>query len=137
MSDTNRTSTAMPDFDALQVGAYRGRLLRDGDDRSGAAPVAVATYAGWRKYLNGDEGAIGRTVSINGQRFTLLGVAAPDFRGTVAMLTPAFYVPLSHQPLLQPGAAQLLQQRGSTWLSLAARLMPVACVRPVAEPLSW
>ena len=111
-------------FDALQVGAYRGRLLRDGDDRSGAAPVAVATYAGWRKYLNGDEGAIGRTVSINGQRFTLLGVAAPDFRGTVAMLTPAFYVPLSQQPLLQPGAAQLLQQRGSTWLSLAARLMP-------------
>ncbi len=111
-------------FDALEVGAYRGRLLREDDDRNGAPPVTVATYAGWRKYLNGDEAAIGKTVSINGQRFTLVGVAGPDFRGTIAVLTPAFYVPLVQQPLLQPGAADLRGRRESTWLSLAARLLP-------------
>lgn len=109
-------------FHALEVAPYRGRLLGADDDRSGAAPVAVATYAGWRKYLNGDEAAIGKTLTINGQTFTLIGVAAPDFNGTVAMLKPAFYVPLAQQPLLQPGSAQLLEQRGSTWLSVAARL---------------
>ena len=91
---------------------------------TGASPVAVATYAGWRKYLNGDEAAVGKTVTINGQSFTLVGVAAPDFHGTVAVLTPAFYVPLVQQPLLQPGAADLRDRRSATWLSLAARLMP-------------
>jgi len=111
-------------FDALEVGAYRGRLLGKDDDRAGAPPVAVATYAGWRKFLNGDEAAIGKTVSINGQNFTLIGVAAPDFRGTVAVLTPAFYVPLVQQPLLQPGATDLRDRREATWLSLAARLKP-------------
>jgi predicted permease len=109
-------------FQALEVGAYRGRLLSADDDRTGAAPVAVATYAGWRKFLKGDDAAIGKTFSINGQSFTLVGVAAPDFNGTVAALKPAFYVPLAEQPLLQPGASQLLNQRGSRWLSLAARL---------------
>jgi predicted permease len=111
-------------FDALEVGAYRGRLLRDDDDRRGAAPVVVATYAGWRKYFNGDEGAIGKTLSINGQSFTLVGVAAPDFHGTITVLAPAFYVPLAQQPLLQPGSPQLLSQRDARWLSLAARLKP-------------
>ncbi|HEX5122793.1 MAG TPA: ADOP family duplicated permease [Rhodanobacteraceae bacterium] len=123
-------------FHALQVGPYRGRLLGADDDRSGAAPVAVATYAGWRKYFNGDEAAIGKTVSINGQSFTLIGVAAPDFGGTVAMLKPAFYVALAQQPLLQPGAAQLLTQRGSTWLSLGARLAPGTTPSQAREQLS-
>jgi predicted permease len=123
-------------FDALEVGAFRGRLLGKDDDRAGAAPVAVATYAGWRKYLNGDEAAIGRTVSINGQRFTLIGVAAPDFRGTVAVLTPAFYVPLVQQPLLQPGAADLRDRREATWLSLAARLTPGTTRTLAREKLS-
>ena len=109
-------------FHALEVGTFRGRLLGADDDRAGAPPVAVASYAGWRKYLNGDEGAIGKTLSINGQSFTLIGIAAPEFNGTVAMLKPAFYVALAQQPLLQPGAAQLAEQRASKWLSLGARL---------------
>jgi len=123
-------------FDALDVGAYRGRLLGNDDDRAGAPPVAVATYAGWRKYLNGDEAAIGRTVSINGQSFTLIGVAAPDFHGTVAVLTPAFYVSLVQQPLLQPGAADLRERRNATWLSLGARLLPGTTRASARERLS-
>jgi predicted permease len=123
-------------FSALEVGTYRGRLLGADDDRRGAAPVAVATYAGWRKYLNGDESAIGKPLTINGQSFTLVGVAAPDFNGTVAILKPAFYVPLTQQPLLQPGAAELREQRGSKWLSLAARLSAGTTRAQAREQLS-
>lgn len=123
-------------FGALEVSTYRGRLLGADDDRRGAPPVAVATYAGWRKYLNGDEAAIGRTLTINGQTFTLVGVAAPDFNGTVAMLKPAFYVPLAQQPLLQPGAADLLEQRASRWLSVGARLANGASRAQASEQLS-
>ncbi len=109
-------------FDALQVPAYRGRLLASDDDRSGAAPVAVVTYAAWRKYLNGDESAVGKTVSINGQAFTVVGIADPAFQGTIALLAPAFYLPLSQHALLKPGESALLDRRSSSWLSLGARL---------------
>lgn len=111
-------------FDVLQVHADRGRLLSADDDRSGAAPVAVATYAAWQKYFNGDSAAIGKTVSINGQSFTLIGVAAADFRGTIALLAPEFYVPINQLPLLKSDAQRLLDNRGSTWLTLGARLAP-------------
>jgi predicted permease len=109
-------------FDALQVPAYRGRLFKTDDDRSSATPVAVATYAAWRKYLDGDVSAVGKTVSINGQSFTLIGIAAPTFSGTIAMLTPAFYVPLAQHGLLKPGDAGLLDRRTASWLTLGARL---------------
>ncbi|MEO8461082.1 MAG: ABC transporter permease [Dokdonella sp.] len=111
-------------FNVLQVLAYRGRLLSAEDDRVGAAPVAVATYAAWRKYFNGDAAAVGKTVSVNGQIFTLVGVAATDFRGTIALLAPEFYVPINQLPMLKPGGPRLLDSRGSTWLTLGARLAP-------------
>ena len=111
-------------FDGLQVHPDQGRLLSADDDRSGAAPVAVASYAAWRKYFNGDAAAVGRIVSINGQSFTLIGVAAADFRGTIALLAPEFYVPINQLPLLKPGASRLVDSRGSSWLTLAARLAP-------------
>lgn len=111
-------------FDGLQVSANQGRLLGAEDDRSGAAPVAVATYAAWQKYFNGDPAAIGKTVSINGQAFTLVGVSAADFRGTIALLAAEFYVPINQLPLLKSDAQRLLNERGSTWLTLGARLAP-------------
>ena len=111
-------------FDGLHVKADQGRLLSAADDRSGAAPVAVATYAAWKKYFNGDAATVGKTVSINGQSFTLIGVAAADFRGTIALLAPEFYVPINQLPLLKPGASRLIDSRGSSWLTFAARLAP-------------
>ncbi|MET0225416.1 MAG: ABC transporter permease, partial [Dokdonella sp.] len=109
-------------FDALQVPVHRGRLLTADDDRSGAAPVAVVTYAAWRKYFNGDDSIVGKTVSINGQAFTVVGIADPAFQGTMALLLPAFFLPLSQHALLKPGEAALSDRRSSSWLSLGARL---------------
>ncbi|MGA9335625.1 MAG: ABC transporter permease [Rudaea sp.] len=109
-------------FSALQVPAAQGRLLGQQDDQTGAGPVAVATYAAWQKYFNGDADVVGKPVMINGHEFTLVGVAAAQFHGTIALISPEFYVPVSQRPLLQPSAQHLLDQRESLWLSLGARL---------------
>jgi predicted permease len=123
-------------FGALQVPAYRGRLLDANDDQGGAAPVAVATYAAWRKYFDASDAAIGKPVWINGQAFTLVGVAAPEFSGTIAVLAPAFYVPVTQRPLLKSGAPRMLDQRTSRWLSLGARLAPGATMAVAQRQLS-
>ncbi len=111
-------------FDALQVPAYRGRLLNANDDNGSSTPVAVATYAAWRKYFDASDAVIGKPVSINGHAFTLIGVAAPEFSGTIAVLAPAFYVPVTQRPMLKSGGSRMLDQRTSAWLSLGARLKP-------------
>lgn len=124
-------------FDTLQVSAYRGRLLNANDDRSGAAtPVAVATYAAWRKYLRGEDAAVGKRVTINGQSFTLVGVAAPEFRGHIALIDPEFYLPLSERALLKPGMAEALDERSSRWLSVGARLAPQVTLARAERDLS-
>ncbi len=60
------------------LGAYpaRGRVFMDGDDAA-----AVLAYDYWRRRFNGDDGAVGRTVQINGRPFSIVGVAAPEFQG--------------------------------------------------------
>ncbi len=111
-------------FDALEVPAWRGRLLGTNDARAGSPPVAVATYAAWQKYFNGDAAVIGKSVSINGHAFTLVGVAPREFRGTIALISPEFYIPVTQRPLLLPSSRRLLDQRGSSWLTVGARLAP-------------
>jgi predicted permease len=123
-------------FDTLQVKAYRGRLLNAHDDEAGAAPVAVMTYTAWRKYFDADESMLGKPVSINSQAFTLIGVAAPEFHGTIAALPPAFYLPLHQLVLLKPGAARRLDARGSAWLSVSARLAPTTTAALAQSQLS-
>jgi predicted permease len=123
-------------FSTLGVAAHRGRLIAPNDDEKGAAPVIVASFAAWQKFFHGDEGAVGKPISINGQSFTLVGVSAPDFRGTLTMLTPMFFAPLHQLSLLQPASAQRLDQRTTSWLSIAARLAPGATAHLAAERLS-
>ncbi len=124
-------------FDTLQVPPYRGRLLNANDDRNDAAtPVAVATYAAWRKYLNADDTAIGKPVMINGHAFTLVGVTTPPFHGLIGFFNPEFYLPLSQRSLLQPGMAQALTNRNTRWLSIGARLAPQVTPAYVQHDLS-
>jgi putative ABC transport system permease protein len=124
-------------FDALQVPPYRGRLLNASDDHGdAAAPVAVATYAAWRKYFHGDDAVIGKVVTLNGRSFTLVGVATPEFHGNIALLNPEFYLPLSERALLKPGMAQALDERASRWLSLGARLAPQVTLAGLERDLS-
>lgn len=123
-------------FDALQVKPWRGRLIGANDDQAGAAPVAVVTYAAWRTYFDADESMLGKPVSINNQAFTLIGVAAPEFHGTIAALPAAFYLPLNQLALLKPGAARRLEQRGSSWLSAGARLAPTMTAALAQSQLS-
>src|SRR5947207_5268176 len=61
-----------------------------------ACPFAVLSYDFWQRQFGGDRGVIGRTISLNRQPITILGVAARDFRGA------AITVPEASVPLLMP-----------------------------------
>ena len=64
----------------LRTRAHVGRLLLPSDDVPGAAPVGVISHALWQSRYGGDPATVGRTVRINGEPVTIVGVVPPDFR---------------------------------------------------------
>jgi hypothetical protein len=90
-------------FPTLRVQPALGRLLSPFDDSDAAPPVAVASYAAWRKYFDADPAALGRIVSINGRAFTFLGVAESGFQGHKPVKAPEFYMPLRSRTVLREG----------------------------------
>ena len=83
-------------FSVLGVRAAAGRLFAADEDRvatAGAHPVAVLSHDFWRSQFRADRRVIGTSVSINGQRFDVIGVAAPGFVGVHLESPAALWVP--------------------------------------------
>jgi predicted permease len=66
-------------FPALGASPLLGRSFLPEEDRLHAAPTVVVSYTFWRESLGGDPGAIGRTITLDGAPYTLLGVLPPGF----------------------------------------------------------
>ena len=116
-------------FDDLGVGAAVGRILSVEDDRTpGAHPVLVLSYAFWQRRFAGAPNAVGRTVSVNGTPFTVVGVAKRGFFGTRPGFGPDVWVPLMMvEPVTAGGIAPL--GRTQNYLELIVRLDPDVDVR--------
>ena len=99
-------------FDALRIQPYIGRLLHSSDEQGpDSAPYVVLTYAYWNSHFQGDRGVIGRVVHMNKHPFTVVGVAPPDFRGTILFFVPSFYVPIVNAEQLTED--RILRDRGN------------------------
>jgi predicted permease len=81
-----------------------GRGFRPEEDRTpGAALVTVLGYGEWQKRFGGDPGLVGRTITLNGQAFTVIGIMPKEFKGTNAIGAPALWVPYMTYPQTTSG----------------------------------
>jgi len=70
-------------FDLLGIRAAHGRtFLPEEDGEPGAHSVVVVSRRFWQETLGGDPRAVGRTITINGGAYTVIGVAPESFTGT-------------------------------------------------------
>ncbi|MCA1627993.1 MAG: ABC transporter permease [Acidobacteria bacterium] len=107
-------------FDVLGTRAARGRLLTPEDDRTpGAHPVAVISHRLWQQRFAGDMNIIGKTATLNGHVFSIIGVAPEGFTGTWVGLTNDVWLPVLMQREVSPRDS-LGRQTG--WLQLSGRL---------------
>lgn len=81
-------------FDVLGVPIARGRAFTAGEDRRGAAPVAVLSDRYWRQAFNNDPNVVGRIVTIAGKPVTIVGVVPRGFRGLNLSEAPGLFLPL-------------------------------------------
>src|ERR1700678_2112473 len=81
-------------FNVLGVRAAQGRLMTEADDTTpGGNPVVVVSFNYWKTHMGTDASAVGQTLSINGQPFQIVGVAAPEFQSAVWGQVPDVFVP--------------------------------------------
>jgi len=89
-------------FDTLHVQPYLGRFFHASDEHGpNSAPYIVLTHQFWHTHFQDDRGVVGRVVQLNKHPFTILGVAPPDFRGTLLFVFPDFWVPLVNQEQIE------------------------------------
>jgi predicted permease len=113
-------------FDVLKLRAAQGRLLTPADDQArGAHPVAVISHRMWRERFSLAPQVIGQTLNLNGQEYSIVGVAPPQFSSEVLDWgkQPDVWVPMMMQPQILPASGvDLLQNRDARWLLLVGRL---------------
>lgn len=124
-------------FSALGVRAHAGRLLQESDmTQGGETPAAVLGYAIWQRMFGGDTAVIGQTVTINGSGFVIVGIAAPEFRGHIAGISPEFFLPITRVALVRPSEAELLDNRLASWVLTGARVADGAELNQVQAELA-
>jgi len=85
-------------FDALGTQPYLGRFFHSSDEHGpNSAPYIVLSYACWQSRFQGDRGILGRTVQLNKHPFTVIGVAPPEFHGTLIFLNPDLFLPMVNE----------------------------------------
>ncbi len=112
-------------FDLLGVKPTLGRtFLPDEDRKPGGNPVLVLSERCWRRRFGADPSVVGRTVDLNRHRFTVIGVAPAEFRGTMTGNAFDFWAPLSMIQEVMAQHDESLTYRGSRPFHNLARLRP-------------
>lgn len=124
-------------FQTYGVTPALGRVFLPGlEDRDpGAHPVAVLGHGFWTSRFGGDPSVVGRTLTVNGRPFQVVGVAPADFKGPLNVAATPIYVPLMEQPVIQPGF-DLIHARGNNSLTAVARLRDGQTVQRAGQVMS-
>jgi MacB-like periplasmic core domain len=113
-------------FDVLAVTPAAGRLFSAAEEQPGADQVAILSYGAWQRRFGGDAQMLGKTISLNGRTYTIVGIMPKDFDYPVPV---ELWVPLALTPAEKADRTQLS-------LSALARLKPGVSVAQAGAVLS-
>jgi predicted permease len=101
-----------------------GQLLRPGEgEANGSAPTVVLAYRYWQRRFGGDPSIVGKPITLNGQSFTVIGVAPSTFTGLSWSMAVSGWVPAGAMETLMSGG-NMLENRGAPMFRLMGRLAP-------------
>jgi len=70
-----------PNFLSMMgVRPFLGRDFDASEEKPGTAPVLLLSYSLWQSHLGGDPNAVGKTLTLDGRSFTIVGVLPPNYR---------------------------------------------------------
>lgn len=111
-------------FPVLGLTPQRGQWFAAEHDRVGAEMVAVVTDRAWRVRFGADPAIVGRTIRLNNQPVTIIGVGPHGFNGEAGVVATDFWVSISSVGIGGPFRVSNLERRQDHWYSVKARLAP-------------
>ena len=130
-------------FSVLGVPLARGRAFLPEEETPGRnAPVAIVSYSYWQKH-DLDPGLLGSQLLINGRSFTIVGITPKGFVGTMQILSPEVWLPMSVYDQVandfESENKTTIDDRNGTQLRIMGRLKPgmtAAAAKPALEGLA-
>jgi predicted permease len=111
-------------FDVLGVKPTLGRTFAPAEDQTPeGAPVAVISYRFWQTHFHASDDVLGESISLNQHKFTVVGVAPPNFQGSLTGLRCDLWVPVMMVRQLLPNG-DLVHDNHYFWLQVLGRLNP-------------
>jgi putative ABC transport system permease protein len=83
-------------FEVLGVPPALGRGFAPGEDEAGRNHVVVLSDGVWRRRFGADPRLLGRTITLDGEAYTVIGVARPGFHFPAADLDAELWTPVPH-----------------------------------------
>src|SRR6266702_767284 len=144
--DTRRAFAAVVTsnyFSVLGVPLAQGRAFLPEEETPGHnTPVAIVSYSYWQKH-DLDSGVLGSQLLINGRAFTIVGIAPKGFVGTMQVLSPEVWLPISVYDQVandfESDNKTTIDDRKGTQVRIMGRLKPgmtAAAAKPALEGLA-
>src|SRR5213596_3246239 len=144
--DTRRAFSAVVSsnyFSVLGVPLARGREFLPEEEMPGhSTPVAIVSYSYWQKH-DLDPNVLGSQLLINGRSFTIVGVTPKGFVGTMQILSPEVWLPMSVYDQVannfESENKTTIEDRKGTQLRIMGRLNPgmtATAAKPALEGLA-
>jgi predicted permease len=109
-------------FDVLKANPALGRTFSAEEDRApGTSPVVVISHALWRQRFNSDTSVVGKSVNLNRQPYTVIGVMPEKFVGATVIAPPDLWIPMMMEPIANSGS-RALSSPDDGWLMMLGRL---------------
>ncbi len=100
-------------FATLRVSAAKGRAIAAEDGNPGAQEVVVLSDGYWKRRFGADPGVVGKAITLNGSKRTIVGVMPADFRG---LMVADIWVPIV--------LTEEYRKAGGRWMIVVGRLKP-------------
>jgi predicted permease len=116
-----RISAAL--FNLLGVQPIIGRTFRPDEDEPGHR-MAILSYALWQRQFGGDSGIVGKSITLDGEKFQVVGIMPARFTFPIGDFPPEIWTTVSILRESRDGSRPMTEQRGNDFLKCIGRLKP-------------
>ena len=110
-------------FSVLRVQPILGRAFLPNEDEPGKR-VVILSHALWQRRFAGDRAIIGKPLTLNGEKFEVVGVMPEQFEFPIGKFSPEVWTTMSIFRESRDGGKPMTEQRGNDFLKCVARLKP-------------
>jgi putative ABC transport system permease protein len=125
--------TSVNFFEVFGVRPHTGRFFLPEEESAGHDPVVVLSYGLWQRHFGGDQSLVGKSIMLDGQSYTVVGIAPSGFQ--YPDKTEAWVPPFQRVPTMNP-QMDIERARGFGFLSAVALLKPGVSIKQAHDEMT-